>query len=187
MGRLLRLGVLTWLAVAMMVPAQAQGTGKDSVARTRKGKAQLRQQVKKQLDRLSDMPVDERSKVLERLPPERRRMAERRLDMYQKLSPEERERLAEGWERFTEKTPAQQAAIRRLFRKFSELPVDRRPMIRQELMNLRQLSGDDRRARINTDEFRNKYSLAEQQLLADLSAALAAEPELSAPGSSAQR
>ena len=45
-------------------------------------------------------------------------------------------------------------------------------MLRGEFENLRAMPESDRRARINSDEFRNKYNAREQKFLGDLSGLL---------------
>ncbi len=119
-------------------------------------------------ERLSKMSPEQRQRVLEKLPPERKKQVEQRLEQYNKLSPEERERLREQYDVFRSLPPERQDAARRAFHRFNNLPDDRRPVVRQEFQKLRALPDDERRARMNSDEFRNKYSRNEQQLLADM-------------------
>jgi len=52
------------------------------------------------------------------------------------------------------------------------LPKDRQPLLRDEFENLRAMPEAQRNARINSDEFRNKYNANEQSILRDFSAVL---------------
>jgi len=173
--RLARVLILAFVGIGIASPVSAQGFG----VRKKKNPARVKgnsQQMKQQLDRLSEMEPAERKRMLDRLPAERRREAERRLKMYEKLTPAERQKLASGWGEFQTLRPEQRNQVRRLFLKFNDLPEDRRPLVRSELQQLRRLNDEDRRARINSDEFRNKYSQNEQLLLSELSKAL--QPDL---------
>lgn len=172
--RVLILAVLSW-AVSLAQPSEVRVRKAPGAIKSKA--SMVRRQQLRQIERLSRMSVKEREEALERLPPARRQDARRRLEAFQRLPPEERERLGRGLERFRDLPPERQARIRRLFRQFNDQPAERRPALRQELNQLRQLEDGERRARINSDEFRNKHSLAEQQLLADLSEALPPDDE----------
>lgn len=123
----------------------------------------------KALDRLNHMTPEQRRRMLQNLPPERRRRIEEQLDRYNSLPPEERESLRQRLDWFRGLPAERQEAARRLFRRFNSFPEDRRALLREEFRSLRELEPADRRARINSDEFRSKYTLAEQQLLQDYS------------------
>jgi len=134
-------------------------------------------QARKQLDRLNKMTPAERNRFLSTLPPERRKLAEKRIEEYNKLTPQQREKLADRVENFQSLPPERQNQVRRLMRQFNDLPVDRKPLLRRELVDLRELSEEDRRARINSDEFRNKFTPKEQELLSGLSQTMDPEQE----------
>ncbi len=74
--------------------------------------------------------------------------------------------------RFRDWPPEQQEAARRLFRRFNIFPEDRRAMLKAEFGVLNELEPADRRARLNSDEFRSRYTLAEQQFLQDYASLL---------------
>jgi len=153
------------LALALVLPGLGQprrgpGPAPGRAAAPRAGRA---------LDRLNRMPPEQRRRLLENLPPERRKRVEEQLEQYNRLPPQEREQLREQLERFRHLPPERQEAARRLFRRFNGFPEDRRTLLREEFGYLRELDPADRRGRINSDEFRSKYTLAEQQLLQDYS------------------
>ena len=120
------------------------------------------------VDRLRRLPSDERKKLLDSLPPDRKKQLEQLLDRYESLAPRERQRLREQYLLFRQLPPERQDAMRRLYNRFSNLPEDRKRLLRSEIQALGPLPEADRRARLNSDESRNKLSLAEQQLLADM-------------------
>jgi hypothetical protein len=124
------------------------------------------------LDRFNRMPPDERQKALAKLPPERRKKIEDQLNQYKSLTPEQRRDLRSRYQAFNQFPPEKQNQARRLFRQFGELPEQRQGVIRKEFENLRAMPEADRRARINSDEFRSKYNSHEQKFLSDLSGLL---------------
>ena len=130
------------------------------------------------VDRWNRMSPEERDKALGKLPPARREHIERQLERYNNLTPEERRELRQRYETFNQLPPVRQEQARKLFRRFSMLPAERRQPLREEFDSLRAMPEADRRARLNSDEFRGKYSGREQDLLRDLTGLLSpATPE----------
>jgi hypothetical protein len=120
-------------------------------------------------ERFERMTPRQRERMLSQLPEQRRRDLEERVARYRQMPPDERDRLRDQYEMFQEMPKEKQDALRRAFRRFSKLPLDRRQLLRQEYLGLRAMEDEDRRSRINSDEFRSRYTLAEQQLLDDIS------------------
>ena len=120
------------------------------------------------MERLSSMTPEQRQQALDRLPADRREKVKRRLENFEALPPEEKKRLREQYQEFQKLPPERQDEIRRSFRQFSELPEDRRRPVRHELMRLRQLSPEERSARVESETFRSQFSESERQLLQDL-------------------
>lgn len=120
-------------------------------------------------ERFERMTPRQRERMLSQLPEQRRKDFEERLARYQKMPPDERDRLRDQYEMFREMSKESQDALRRAFRRFNNLPLERRQLLRQEYLRLRLMEEPDRRSRVNSDEFRSKYTLAEQQLLDDIS------------------
>jgi hypothetical protein len=120
------------------------------------------------LDRLERMSPDQRQRVLEKLPPERRQRIEARLRQYESLTPEERERLRRQFERFRQMPPERQQALRELFRRFRELPEDRRRAVRRGVWELQRLGEARRELRLSRPWFRNRYSPEELQMVREL-------------------
>jgi hypothetical protein len=128
------------------------------------------------LDRLEQMTPEQRRRALAQLPPERRKRIEQRLSQYESLSPTEREQLRRQYERFRQLSPEKQEAARQLFRKFNNLPVERRRILRQEARRLNWMDQSERRARVNSPDFRTRYSPEEQRMVQDL-VELSREPQ----------
>jgi hypothetical protein len=126
----------------------------------------------KAVEQFNRMSPEARRRMIENLPPERKKQLEDRLQEYNQLSPEERGRLRDRLDEFRQLPQERQEALRRMFRRLNTLPVDRREPVREEFAALRVLPESERRARMNSDEFRNRYTQAERQLLQDLSRAL---------------
>lgn len=57
-------------------------------------------------------------------------------------------------------------------RQVGQLPEDRRAQVVGELDTLRNMPDSERRARMNGEEFRSKYTPAEQQMLREASSIL---------------
>jgi hypothetical protein len=118
-----------------------------------------------QISKLEKMTPAERQKALEALPPGRRQNIESRLVHLQKLSPEERAQLQDRLQKFKNLPPDQQKVVRQLARKLSNLPDNRRPVVRRELETLRNLPEAEREARVNSPDFKKKFSGDEQEIL----------------------
>lgn len=116
------------------------------------------------LERLGKMTPADRKKALEKLPAERRRAIENRLEQYNKLTPEEKARF----QRFNSLPPQRQQAVRQAIGGLTKLPPERQQVVRDELRQMQGLAPGAREARINSDEFREKYSPQEQQLIEQL-------------------
>lgn len=120
------------------------------------------------LDRLEQMTPEQRHRVLQKLPPQRRQALQQRLNRYEALPPAERERARQQYRRFRELPPARQEAARHSLQRFRQLPQDRRHTLRQEANRLRAMDDSSRRMRMNSGDFRTRYSTEEQQMVRDL-------------------
>ena len=150
-----------WIAILLLTlvaPLAAQRPKKgDQIPRT-------------PVDRFNLMSPEERKRALEKLPPERRKRIEEQLNQYNHLTPEQRRQERLRYQAFNQQFPPdKQNQARRLFRQFGELPQERRGPLRKEFESLRGMPEADRRARINSDEFRSKYDSHERKILSDLS------------------
>ena len=123
---------------------------------------------KKALDRFRQMSPEQRRQALKNLPPERRKAIQERLEHYDQLPPEERKRLEGRLENFRGWPPERQQAARRVFQRVNQIPVERRQAIRREFQSWDELSDDEVRTRMKSDEFRNKYSAEEREILEEM-------------------
>lgn len=121
------------------------------------------------IERWNRMTPEERGRALAKLPPERRRELQLKLQEFRNLPPEQKQQLGERYRAFSQLPPEQQNHARELFRQFNSLPEDRRPLVKQEYEQLRAMPESERNVRMNSEAFRNRYSSSEQQMLRDLS------------------
>lgn len=117
------------------------------------------------VQKLLSMPPGERQRFLEQLPPERRARIEDRLRQFNALPPEQQQRLTERFQMFRNLPPAQQEEYRNVFRRFREQPEQRRPALRREIQQLQSMNQQGRAARLESDEFRNRFSPEEQDIV----------------------
>jgi hypothetical protein len=117
--------------------------------------------------RLERMTPEQREKALSQLPPARRAQIEKRIQNFQKLPPAVQERRLDRLERLNSLPPREQAQVRRSVNQLQNLPDDRRRAINQELRRMSAMPEDERQAYMNTEEFRNRFSPSEQQIVSD--------------------
>ncbi|HLY19790.1 MAG TPA: DUF3106 domain-containing protein [Bryobacteraceae bacterium] len=120
------------------------------------------------IDRWNRMSPEQREKELAKLPPERARLIRQRLRRYNQMNPQEQQALRERYRTFSEMPPAKQEIIRSRLKEFRQLPVERRPIVHHEVEGLRAMPDAQREGRLNSDEFRGRYSQQEQQIIRDL-------------------
>jgi hypothetical protein len=128
------------------------------------------------IERLNRMPEQERQKLLDKLPPKRREMMERRLARYNQMPARGRERLKQEFDQFEGLPPEKKARVRELFRSFRDLPEDRRASVRRSYQSLRGLSEEERNRRLASEEFRSNFNEREQGLIQELSGLMAVPP-----------
>jgi hypothetical protein len=169
-------------AIALLAPeaslAQPGGAG-GRIVRGKLGPRVRRNpaQVKKQINRINGLPAHERRRLIERLPPERRSEAERRLQRFNELSPEEQDQVLREYDQFQSESPERQRAVRRLWQQFSEFSAERKPQLRREVQALRAMAPEEREERLASPEFRERFSPKERKFLGDLSKTFDPEDE----------
>ncbi len=120
------------------------------------------------MERLSRMSPEELRRMLDRLPPDKRRITEERLHQLASMPPAARERLRQEFNDFLQLTPEKQQELRLLFRRYSDLPEARRPDVRRELSRLRAMPPARRAARIGEEAFRSEFNDDEREILQGL-------------------
>jgi len=169
--RLLRsIPVFVLLGGAFLAPAQPVAPGPPALRklakkRLRSGQAPSPTAI---LERLQQLSPEAREAVFEQIPEGRRDQVRRRFDAFNRLSPEERDRLGEHLVAFINMAPQRQEIARAVFRRFAAQPADRQKVMQEEVRILATLSPEDRRSRVNTDEFRNRFSAPEKVLMFDM-------------------
>jgi hypothetical protein len=120
------------------------------------------------LNKLLKLTPEQRNKALSALPPGRRAVIERRLNDYLKMPEPERNRAIDRLRRMQSLPPQKQNQVRASSKRFLELPQPRHRVVKRQLDELRPLSDADRRALMNSEEFRNKFTASEQQMIEDI-------------------
>ena len=123
---------------------------------------------KNALERFQGLSPEQRQRALDRLPPERRKEVEKRIESYNQLTPEERDRLQGRLNDFSRWSPARKEKAREVFRRFQEIPAARRQVLREEFNSWRSLTDDELESRVASDEYHSKYSDKERDILEEL-------------------
>ena len=119
--------------------------------------------------RMMAMPPERREQMLERLPPQQQVRLRQALDHFDKLPPAERSRQLGILNMYANLPPEKQAALTKQIQLFNHLPDDPIATLRPELVKLHRMSESERSDRIASEEFRSKFTPAEQQMLAEVS------------------
>jgi hypothetical protein len=122
------------------------------------------------IDRWNRMSPEERERELAKLPPARARAIRQRIWRYNHMRPEEQQALRQRYQTFSQLPPDKQQVVRQRLREFHQLPPGRQPQVHREVVQLRSLPEGQRQARMNSDEFRGRFSPQERQIIRDLSA-----------------
>jgi len=121
------------------------------------------------IDRWNQMSPEERERELAKLPPARAKLIRQRIRRYNQMHPDEQQALRERYQTFSQLPAEKQQTIRARLREFRQLPQERRPVVHHEVEELRLLPDAQREMRLNSDEFRGRFSPREQQIIRDLS------------------
>ena len=133
--------------------------------------AAARQNLAEQLMTLS--PEEQREFMhdnprFQKLPPQQQENIQRRLEEFNKLPPAQRETLRGRYELFRQLSPEQQERARTLYRKWNEQPVERRQELRRAIRHLRESTPEERKVRMESEQFRGRFSEGERELLRGL-------------------
>jgi phage-related protein len=119
-------------------------------------------------DRLMRMTPGDREKALSQLPPKRRQQLEQRMRNFQDLPPAVQTRRLDRLERLNSLPPQRQNEVRQSMKDLQDLPDGRKKTINQEMNRMSRMTDDERAARMNSDDFRNRYSPDEQRMMGNL-------------------
>ena len=120
------------------------------------------------VQRFLRMTPDEQERVMEKAPPQQQARLREQLERFQSLPPQQRDWLIRQWQAFDRLPTEKQQLVRQAFEGFNQLPDDRKMLVRAEVNALRRLPENERLTRIGSEEFRNKYSSGEQQIVSGL-------------------
>jgi len=115
------------------------------------------------------MPPERREQMLERLPPQQQVRLRQALENFDKLPPAERSRQLGIINLYANLPPQKQATLTSQIVFFNHLPDDRIAVVRPELVKLHRMSESERSGRMASEEFKSKFTPAEQQALAEIS------------------
>src|SRR5581483_9169326 len=118
------------------------------------------------VQQLMRMTPEQRERALEKLPPERQARIREQLQRFDSLPKAEQERRLRLAETFASLPPERQDLVRRQIRAFNELPEDRRRVVGPAFQRLRRMRESERQARMASPGFHNRFTPAEQQMLA---------------------
>jgi hypothetical protein len=117
------------------------------------------------LERINRMSPAERKRLLDRMPPERRRQMEQRIANLEAISPEQRERVKKDLRFLEQLPPEKQDAARKLFREINTLPPERRTPVRGAINHLRKLPAAEQAEKLDSRVFRRRFSEDERKLI----------------------
>jgi phage-related protein len=126
------------------------------------------------IDQFMRMSPAEQQKALNRLPPEKRRRLEERLEKFNQLPAGQQQTLRNMYDRLQQLPRERQQAVRKSLNQFSQQPPERRQAMRQELRSMAPLDAQDREGRMASPEFRERFSEKEQRIVRDMSGLLPA-------------
>ena len=167
------LGLIAGAAFAADQPTAPRGGGKPAPKsgqpKAGQPKAGNPNRPTEQLQKLLDMKPEDRDKFLQSLPPERRKNIEKRLGDFAKMAPAGRTRVLTEVEMLHSLPLQKQQQVRRSVKQLEELPEERKALISRELHLMAAMPDEQRREHMNSEEFRNRYSVTEQQMMSNLS------------------
>ena len=120
------------------------------------------------IEEFQRMSPEKRAQALERLPPQQRERIQQRLDQYDRLPPEQKARLQRLWQL----PPEEQQQVRNAVRQFGQLPQERKQALRREMRDMRPMTESERRAHMDSPEFKDKFSKDEQDMMKHMSEVL---------------
>src|ERR1019366_5074641 len=171
MSRAPQFGAVLWLAMASSLWAQ-KGPKPKPAPPPRAESVRPNAPPKSALKQGNGIPKAGGGRILNPGNPVLRMMAmppERREQMLERLPPQQQVRLRQALDNFDKLPPEKQAALTRQIQLFNHLPDDRIAVVRPELLKLHRMPESERSDRMASEEFKSKFTPAEQQMLAEIS------------------
>jgi hypothetical protein len=135
------------------------------------------------LRRYKDLPPEEQERALQndpafrRLPPMQQQRLRQRLQHFSSLPPEEQLRVLNRMETWEHLTREQKQQARQIFFQMRDLPPARRFLVREAVRELRAMPPDQREREIDSDQYRNRFTDHERDLIRGISRLPLAPPE----------
>jgi hypothetical protein len=161
-----RLSLIAIFAVTLCAPSARAQARRGALGKAGKGKQT------KMLDQFSSMSPEEQQRVLNNLPPERRKQVERNLERYNRLPDDQKKKLHDQFENFRELPKEQQQTARKVFQEMRNLDPERRIEVRRAAARLRNLPEEDRKALMNSEAFKKRFNEDEQRIINELTTLL---------------
>jgi len=174
-----------WACASAVAQKPARQAARQAAAQERKAENQAKRQAAANnnppgelhpgdiaLQRFVKMTPEERQNAIARLPPQRQRQILQRLQQYETMAPQAKERVVTQLELLHNLPPQRQNQVRRSLQDLQTLPDDRKVLVRQELAKLSAMPDEERKSRMNSEEFRNVYSPLEQQMMGNIAEVL---------------
>jgi len=123
------------------------------------------------LRRYKDLPSAQQPRALEndpqfrKLSPQQQARLRSRLQHFSSLPPQQQEHVLNRMETWEHLTPDQKQSARQVFDQFKQLPPDRRQAVNRAIREMRGLTPDQRDQLINSQQYRNSFSLQERVIL----------------------
>jgi len=123
------------------------------------------------LRRYKDMTPAQQRRALDndpqfrKLPPQRQARLRSQLQHFSSLPPQQQERVLNRMETWEHLTPDQKQQARQLFQQFKQLPPGRRDAINHAIRGMRNLTPEQRDQLINSEQYRQSFSLQERVIL----------------------
>ncbi|HKD06431.1 MAG TPA: DUF3106 domain-containing protein [Bryobacteraceae bacterium] len=149
--------------------ARVQNAPKSGPRPPQPARGNPRPQPSEQLEKLLKMNPADREKYLQGIPEKRRENLQKRLDDFANMPPARQTRVLNRLEMLNSLPAEKQQEVRQAMKQLQQLPGDRRALIGKELQLMALMPDDERRAHMNSEEFRNRYSATEQQMMESLS------------------
>ena len=140
------------------------------------------------LRRYKDLPPEEQEHALQndpafrRLPPAQQQRLRQRLQRFSSLPPDEQLRVLNRMETWEHLTREQKQQARQIFAEMRELPPARRDQVRQAIRELRAMPPDQREHEIDSDQYRNRFTDHERDMIRGITRLPLAPPEGVPPG-----
>jgi hypothetical protein len=120
------------------------------------------------LGQLSHMTPEERERALAAFPPARRAQIEQRIRNFEKLPPAAQARTLDRLSRLNSLPQQRQNEVRQSMKDLQQLPPERKTAIQQEMRRLTNMPTQRREVRMNSEDFRSRYSPEEQRMIGNL-------------------